>query len=83
MTYIATFHTHFGAMNFLRTMKKDKIVAEMMPVPRVLSASCGVCVKFYVDEKSKGIIPEDLTSTDLEGIYKVIENEYQLVKKVD
>ncbi|MEG0895531.1 MAG: DUF3343 domain-containing protein, partial [Oscillospiraceae bacterium] len=71
--------THFGAMNFLRTMKKDKIIAEMMPVPRVLSASCGVCVKFNADD----IILEELTSVDLEGVYKIVENEYQLVKKFD
>jgi len=43
MKIIVTFHTYFGAMNFERNMKKMGINVTMMPVPRALSASCGVC----------------------------------------
>lgn len=46
MKYLATFHTHFGAMSFLKKMQKRGDQPVMMPVPRSLSASCGVCVQF-------------------------------------
>jgi len=44
--YLATFHTHFGAMSFRNQMKKRGDKPQMMPVPRALSASCGVCIRF-------------------------------------
>ena len=46
MPYIATFYTHFGALSLQRKLKKQGVPAQMMPVPRALSASCGVCVRF-------------------------------------
>ena len=46
MNLIATFHTHFGAMSFQKKVEKLGRSAGMMPVPRALSASCGVCVRF-------------------------------------
>lgn len=45
MVYIATFFTHYGAMSFHREQKRQGLAAQMMPVPRALSASCGVCVR--------------------------------------
>jgi hypothetical protein len=46
MEYLATFHTHYGAIRFHRLWEKDGLPAKMMPVPRELSSSCGVCVRF-------------------------------------
>jgi Protein of unknown function (DUF3343). len=46
MEYLATFHTHYGAMSFHKYCGREGIPAKMMPVPRELSASCGVCVRF-------------------------------------
>ena len=46
MEYLATFHTHYGAMRFHKYCEKEGIPAEMAPVPRKLSVSCGVCVRF-------------------------------------
>lgn len=46
MKYLATFYTHYGAMLFNKHCKKENIPAKMAPVPRKLSASCGVCVRF-------------------------------------
>ena len=60
MSYIATFYTHFGAMNFRRKMKAlgdDK--AEMMPVPRALSSSCGTCVHFFMEVDPKEVAEEE------------------------
>ena len=44
MEQIATFHTHFGALEFQKTCKALGDKPKMMPVPRALSASCGTCV---------------------------------------
>ena len=46
MDYLATFFTHFGAMRFLKQCVKESVSAKMASVPRELSASCGVCVRF-------------------------------------
>lgn len=80
MSYIATFYTHFGAMNFRRKMKSmgdDK--AEMMPVPRALSSSCGTCVHFFMEVDANEVAEEDMERIVREeenGTYTVLyENE--------
>jgi len=42
--YIATFHSHFGAMSYCKALKKQGVSARLMPVPRRVSSSCGTCV---------------------------------------
>ena len=41
MTYIATFFTHFAAVNFSRQLREAGQKPMLMPVPRKLSSSCG------------------------------------------
>ena len=67
MVYIATFFTHYGAMSFHREQKRQGLAAQMMPVPRALSASCGVCVRV----------------TDLEGIYEEVEGGYRPIYQAE
>ena len=43
---MATFYTHYGAMQFYKHCVKESVPAKMAPVPRELSSSCGVCVRF-------------------------------------
>lgn len=66
MIYVATFHTHFGAMTMQRKLKKAGAAAQMMPVPRSLSASCGVCVRFEADSSETARGAEDLEAVYLE-----------------
>lgn len=71
---IATFHTHFGAMSFQKKLEKTGRQASMMPVPRALSASCGVCVRFA------GPFDANLTVSDLEAVYSEMPGGgYELV----
>ena len=49
MTYIATFFTHFAAVNFSRHLKGTEKKPMLMPVPRKLSSSCGTCVRFHAE----------------------------------
>ena len=78
--YIATFHTHFGAMSFKKQLEKlgDR-QAQMMPVPRALSASCGVCVRFSLPFDQNLMASEDLEGVFLEkeggGYGLLFENE--------
>ena len=78
--YIATFYTHFGAMFFERQLEKlgDR-QGQVMPVPRALSASCGVCVRFSLPFDQNLMASEDLESVFLEkeggGYGLLFENE--------
>jgi hypothetical protein len=49
MICISTFFSHFGAMRCKKACDKAGISARMMPVPRMLSSSCGTCVRMEVD----------------------------------
>lgn len=46
---VITFHTHFEA-----TMMKRKIGGKMIPVPRVLSSSCGTALEIPYSEFDEG-----------------------------
>jgi len=64
--YIATFYSDFGALSFCRGLQNLSVQAELMPTPRKLSSSCGVCVGFRV------------TSQDDEGEDKAGEKDFAL-----
>ena len=66
MDYLATFYTHYGAMRFQKQCKKDGIPAKMMPVPRELSSSCGVCVRLEAV-----VPPRPAEHEDMECCYMV------------
>lgn len=74
MEYLATFHTHSGAVKYGRYLLKNGIVAETMPVPRRFSSSCGICVKFQLN----GDI-NDFISEDFEKLFQINNNETKLV----
>lgn len=52
--YIATFYSHFGAIRYEKKLKQLNIEAKRMPVPRLLSSSCGVCVKYNAEKPYTG-----------------------------
>lgn len=71
--YIATFYTQYGAQVFHKRIKEFDYTATLMPVPRVLSAACGICVKFERD------LTEDIISDvpeDIEALYEYKEKGY-------
>ena len=75
MNYLATFFTHYGAMCFQRYCRENSLPAKMSAVPRSLSASCGVCIRFSAEH------PPDLEAhQDMEGCYAITSSEgYMLV----
>jgi len=75
MDYLATFYTHYGALQFNKHCKQEEIPAKMAPVPRELSASCGVCVCFETASA-----PEAASHEDMERCYLVSANgKYSMV----
>ncbi len=66
MKYLATFYTHYGAMRFYKHCQKNGETAKMMPVPRELSASCGVCVRLEA-----ALPPSPAEHEDMERCYTV------------
>ena len=74
MDYLALFHTQSGAIKFQKALMGKDFEARMLPVPRKLSSSCGIEVKFSSsDEIGRHISPE------LEKIYEIKEHEYYLI----
>ena len=77
MTYIATFYSHFGAIRFKRLYRDAGIPAELMPVPRNLSSSCGTCVRYGGETPCPAAqYPEEVeqvvavTEQGYEGLYR-------------
>lgn len=75
MIYIATFFSHYGAIQYNKELKKVGIVGTLMPVPRSLSSSCGTCVKF------EAVSSEVPVTEETESIVKQESNEYVNVFK--
>lgn len=63
MIYV-TFVSHYGAIRFRKKMQERGVRAELRPVPRFLSSSCGTCA--VLDD---GVDPADLPREDVEGVY--------------
>lgn len=75
-SYIATFYTHYGAMKFYKHYKKCAITVKLMPTPRTLGASCGICAFFECEDLSDVIIHEQYDIYDLEACYLAKDGEY-------
>lgn len=72
--YIATFHTHLSALLSCQSLTALGAEAQMMPVPRALSSSCGTCVRYRTEEPHPEALDEDV-----EAVYKVCGGEYRLL----
>ena len=66
MTYLATFHTHFDAMNYVRFLKKRGIAGALKPVPRKVSSSCGTCAVFDAGPEVDFV---NFTREEVAGLY--------------
>ena len=74
MEYIATFFSHFGAVQFSRHLKQLDIPHKTMPVPRQLSSSCGSCVRFTASCDVR-----ELQQEEVEKIYLLRDGSFEVV----
>lgn len=77
MTYIATFYSHYGAIQFRKNCEKMKLTAVVMPVPRDLSSSCGTCVRFETECN----FPEK--NEEVEQIVRIEDSGYVCIYHAD
>ena len=77
MTYIATFYSHYGAIQFRKNCEKMKLAAVVMPVPRDLSSSCGTCVRFETEDN----FPEK--NEEVEQIVRIEDSGYVCIYHAD
>ena len=68
--FIATFHTHLSALMTSRNLTGLGIRAQMMPVPRKLSSSCGTCVRFLAEGHNLDAMDEDV-----EAVYEMMTGD--------
>ena len=76
ITYIATFYSHYGAIQFRRNCQAMNLSAEVMPVPRDLSSSCGTCVKFLLEEDIEQFVQSGIFDEDVDTVYLVEDDSY-------
>ena len=53
MKCLATFHITSMAILFERTLRKEGLAVKVVPVPRSLSASCGLACEFPCDAEER------------------------------
>ena len=74
MNFVATFYTHLAALRTARSLEAAGVAATLAPVPRVLSSSCGTCLRAEYDGAA-----EELITQDAEGVYQVEKDGYRLL----
>lgn len=57
--YIATCYTHLSALLSCRALKEKGVSANMAPVPRKLSSSCGTCVCYTAEDPCLSLLDQD------------------------
>ena len=72
--FIATFHSQWGAVQFLKNAKQHQIPCRLAPVPRTLPSSCGTCAHYSHHDWDPGFVMKDL-----ETIYRTTEGGYEAV----
>lgn len=74
--YIATFFSHFGAVRFQHLCMERGWQAQLRPVPRSLSSSCGTCVVFQAATLEAA---ESLQTPELEQLVLQCGDGYEVV----
>lgn len=75
MTYISTFSSSFDAILANRTLSGAGFDAQLMPVPRAVSSSCGACVRFHAES-----VPPVLDRVSASGLYHEEQGGWKKIK---
>ena len=71
MNFVATFYTHLSALRTARALEGVGVQAELAPVPRALSSSCGTCVRYSAEDPLL-----ERMDADTEAVYRREEDRY-------
>jgi len=77
MEFTATFYTHFGASLFCRRTAESFSGVRPAPVPRCLSASCGVCAVFSAENAPQvtELVRTLAEDCEIEALYGLTEEK--------
>ena len=78
MQLLVTFKNRFDATIFYRALNKEAIQFLLIPTPRKLSASCGVCAILDVDDLDA--VLQQTGSLEFQVVYKVDDENYDLLQ---
>ena len=73
--YLATFHSHFGALSYHKALEEQGIACRLMSVPRELSFSCGTCVSY---EHDAAVVVD---GCELDAVYVKADSTFRLTHK--
>ena len=79
MQYIATFFSHFGAVRFQHLCTERGWQAQVRPVPRSLSSSCGTCVRC----EGSYLPPADACAEEIEQVAAWDGRQYTTIYHTD
>lgn len=65
--YLLTFYSTSGAMAVERYCKDNGIAGRLIPVPREISASCGLSWAVPLEQKEEIMVIEDRFADEIEG----------------
>lgn len=71
MECIATFDTTYMALLFEKTCKKLGHRVKIVPVPRILSASCGLACSYDCNEENAVKAASDAENIEVAGYHKL------------
>lgn len=78
MQLLVTFKNRFDATIFSRALNKEAIQCLLMPTPRKLSASCGVCA--ILDVNDLDTVLQRTGGLEFQAVYKVDDENYDLLQ---
>ena len=76
MNCIATCFSHFGAIRFKGLCQQNQWPAQLRPVPRDLSSSCGTCVWY------QGAVPRQVPE-EVEQIVEILGQGYRVLYRAE
>ena len=74
---LATFHSTHLALKFERTLNSENIEIKIIPVPREISASCGLAGRFLKSDYERITEMLDKYKLEYDLIYEYIEGKYK------
>lgn len=72
--YVASFHSISQALRFEKLLQAQDIEVKMIPVPRVISSSCGIAARFR-EADAEFVMP--LLTADSDGAHEVYRFSYE------
>lgn len=68
---VTTFNSTHHALKFEKTLKENEVKLTVMPVPREISASCGLAVKFDKENLEQVRALADSNEIMVKGYYEI------------